>query len=156
PFLLYMAYTAPHWPLHARAEDIAHYREAFGEGWDVLRERRHRRMIQQGIVDAAWPLSPRDPRVPPWRECPTKDWQAARMAVYAAQIEGLDRGVGRIVSKLRELGKLENTLILFLSDNGGCSEEITGKDRWLEDDIPKTTADGRAIRIGNDPSIVPG
>jgi arylsulfatase len=156
PFLLYLAYTAPHWPLQARAKDIAHYRDAYREGWDLLRERRHRRMIQEGIVDAGWPLSPRDPRVPPWQECTAKEWEAARMAVYAAQIECLDRGVGRIVSKLRDMGKLENTLIFFLSDNGGCSEEITGKDRWLEDDIPKTTADGRAIRIGNDPSIVPG
>jgi arylsulfatase len=78
------------------------------------------------------------------------------MAVYAAQIECLDRGVGRVVAKLRDLGQLENTLILFLSDNGGCSEDISGKDRWLEDDIPKRTADGRPIRIGNNPSIVPG
>jgi arylsulfatase len=78
------------------------------------------------------------------------------MAVYAAQVDCLDRGIGRIVEKLRELGKLENTLLLFLSDNGGCSEDITGKDRWQEDDIPKKTADGRPIRIGNNPSIVPG
>ena len=156
PFLLYMAYTAPHWPLHAKPEDVARYRDSYKEGWDVLRERRHRRMIQEGIVDAGWPLSPRDPRVPAWQDCAAKEWEAQRMAVYAAQIEGLDRGVGRIVAKLQDLGRLENTLILFLSDNGGCSEDITGQDRWQEDDIPKKTADGRPIRIGNNPSIVPG
>ncbi len=156
PFLLYMAYTAPHWPLHARADDIARRRGAYQEGWDVLRERRYRRMVQEGIVDAAWPLSPRDPRVPAWDDCPDKEWEATRMEAYTAQIAGLDRGVGRIVSKLEALGKLENTLILFLSDNGGCSEDISGKDRWQEDDIPKMTADGRPIRIGNNPSIIPG
>jgi len=156
PFLLYLAYTAPHWPLHARAEDVEHYRDAYKEGWDVLRERRHRRMIQEGIVDAGWPLSPRDSRVPAWQTCTEKEWEARRMAVYAAQIECLDRGVGRVVAKLRDLGQLDNTLILFLSDNGGCSEDITGQDRWLEDDIPKKTADGRPIRIGNNPSVVPG
>jgi len=156
PFLLYLAFTAPHWPLHARAEDVARHREAYKEGWDVLRERRHRRMVDAGIVEAGWPLSDRDPRVPAWKDCPEREWQAARMAVYAAQIEGLDRGVGRVVAKLRELGRLDNTLLVFLSDNGGCSEDITGKDRWQEDDIPKTTTDGRPIRIGNQPSIVPG
>jgi arylsulfatase len=156
PFFLYMAYTAPHWPLHARAEDIEQSRDAYKEGWDVLRERRHRRMLDAGIVDAAWPLSPRDPRVPAWQDCSEKEWEARRMAVYAGQIACLDRGVGRIVAKLRELGQLENTLLLFLSDNGGCSEDITGKDRWLEDDIPKKTTDGRPIRIGNNPSVIPG
>jgi arylsulfatase len=156
PFLLYMAYTAPHWPLHAKPEDVARYRETFKEGWDVLRERRHRRMLQEGLVDASWPLSPRDPRVPAWKDYPDKEWEAQRMAVYAGQIAGLDRGVGRIVAKLKDLGQLDNTLILFLSDNGGCSEDITGQDRWLEDDIPKKTADGRPIRIGNNPSVVPG
>jgi arylsulfatase len=156
PFLLYMAYTAPHWPLHARPEDIARHGDSYKAGWDVLRERRHRRQLQAGLVEEAWPLSTRDPRVPAWGDCPVQDWEAARMAVYAAQVECMDRGIGRIVAKLRELGKLENTLLLFLSDNGGCSEDITGRDRWQEDDIPKKTADGRPIRIGNHPSIVPG
>jgi len=156
PFLLYLAFTAPHWPLHARPDDVARHRDAYKEGWDVLRERRHRRMIQEGIVEAGWPLSARDPRVPAWRDAPDHDWQAARMAAYAAQIDCMDRGVGRVVAKLRDLGKLENTLVVFLSDNGGCSEDITGKDRWQEDDIPKATTDGRPIRIGNHPSILPG
>jgi arylsulfatase len=156
PFLLYMAFTAPHWPLHARPDDIARYRDAYKEGWDVLRERRHRRMIEAGLVEAGWPLSARDPRIPAWNDCPVQDWEASRMAVYAAQVECMDRGIGKIVAKLRELGKLESTLILFLSDNGGCSEDITGQDRWQEDDIPKKTADGRPIRIGNNPSVVPG
>src|SRR6185295_6213038 len=156
PFFLYVAFTAPHWPLHARPEDIARYRNVYSEGWDVLRERRHRKMLQNGLLREDWPLSPRDPRVPAWKDCSTKDWEAQRMAVYAAQVECMDRGVGRILAKLEAKGELENTLVLFLSDNGGCSEEISGQGRWLEDDIPKTTRDGKSIRVGNDPSIVPG
>jgi arylsulfatase len=156
PFFLYLAYTAPHWPLHAPAEEAARHHEAYAAGWDALRERRYRRLVHDGVIRGEWPLSERDPRVPAWRDCAEKEWEAHRMSVYAAQIESLDRGVGRIVSTLRELGKLENTLILFLSDNGACSEEIGDQGRWLEDDIPKRTADGRAIRIGNKPSIFPG
>src|SRR6185503_12833940 len=120
------------------------------------RERRHRKMKKEGIVEERWPLAARDPQVPAWTACPVQEWEAQRMAVYAAQVDRMDQGIGRIVEKLRDLGKLENTLLLFLSDNGGCSEDITGKDRWQEADIPKTTEDGRPIRIGNDPSIVPG
>jgi arylsulfatase A-like enzyme len=156
PFFMYVAYTAPHWPLHARPEDIARYRDTFSVGWDVLRERRYRKMLRNGILPQPWPLSPRDPRVPAWRDCATKEWEAQRMAVYAAQVECMDRGIGRIVAKLEAQGQLENTLLLFLSDNGGCSEELSGQGRWLEDDIPKKTAEGQPIRIGNDPSIVPG
>jgi len=156
PFFCYVAFTAPHWPAHARADDIARYRDSYKEGWDVLRERRHRKMTQEGLVEERWPLAARDPQVPAWTSCPDQEWQSQRMAVYAAQVDCMDRGIGRIVEKLRELGKLENTLLLFLSDNGGCSEDITGKDRWQEDDIPKKTTDGRPIRIGNNPSIVPG
>jgi arylsulfatase len=156
PFFLYLAYTAPHWPLHARPEDIATFARTYDAGWDALRRERRRRMIEDGLVRAEWPLSERDLRVPAWTECADKEWQARRMAVYAAQIACLDRGVGRIVEKLRTLGALDNTLIFFLSDNGGCSEEITDQGRWLEDDIPKKTADGRPIRIGNLPSIDPG
>jgi len=156
PFFLYVAYTAPHWPLQARAEDVASHRATYAAGWDALREARRRRAVEEGLVRPEWLLSPRDPRVPPWADSPDRAWQSERMAVYAAQVEGLDRGVGRIVGKLRDMGALDNTLLLFMSDNGGCSEEITGEGRWLEDDIPKRTSDGRPIRVGNTPTIFPG
>jgi arylsulfatase len=124
PFLLYTAFTSPHWPLHARPADIAKYRGTYGDGWDALRAKRHRKMIDLGIVDAAWPLTPRDPKAPAWEDAKNKDELDLRMAVYAAQIDRMDQNIGRILAKLREIGAEENTLVLFLSDNGGCAEEI--------------------------------
>jgi len=124
PFLLYTAFTSPHWPLHARPDDIAKYRGKYVDGWDVLRAKRHRKMIELGIVDAAWPLTPRDPTAPPWEEAKDKDDLDLRMSVYAAQIDRMDQNIGRILAKLREIGAEENTLVLFLSDNGGCAEVI--------------------------------
>jgi len=124
PFLLYTAFTSPHWPLHARPEDIAKYRGKYVEGWDALRAKRHRRMIELGIVDAKWPITPRDRTAPSWEEAKDKDDLDLRMAVYAAQIDRMDQNIGRILAKLREIGAEENTLVLFLSDNGGCAEEI--------------------------------
>lgn len=124
PFLLYTAFTAPHWPLHARPDDIAKYRGKYMEGWDALRAKRHRKMIELGIVEGKWPLSPRDSKAPAWEQARDKDDLDLRMAVYAAQIDRMDQSIGRILAKLREIGAEEKTLVLFLADNGGCAEEI--------------------------------
>ncbi len=124
PFFLYVAYTAPHWPLHAPPEDIAKYRGRYRVGWDEIRRRRHRKMIELGIVDARWPLSPRDPRAPAWEEVRDQEDRDLRMAVYAAQIDRMDRNIGRLLARLEEMGVTRNTLVFFLSDNGGCAEEI--------------------------------
>lgn len=123
PFLLYLAYTAPHWPLHAWPEDIAKYRGKYRKGWDRLREERHERMKAMGVVDRKWPLTPRDAKAPAWDAVTDPDAWDLRMAVYAAQIDRMDQGIGKVVAKLRELGQLDNTLLLFLADNGGCAEE---------------------------------
>ena len=123
-FFLYAAFTAPHWPLHAYPADIAKYRGKYLIGWDKLREERHKRQIGMGLVDAKWPLTPRDPQAPAWESVKDKEAWDLRMAVYAAQIDRLDQGIGRILAKLREIGKEENTLVVFLSDNGGCAERI--------------------------------
>jgi len=122
PFFMYVAYTAPHWPLHALPEDISRYKGKYLCGWDVLRQRRHNRQIEMGLVDKKWPLSPRDEQVTAWDEVENKEEMAFKMAVYAAQIDRVDQGIGKLLDKLDEVGKRDNTLILFLSDNGGCHE----------------------------------
>lgn len=124
PFFLYLAYTAPHWPIHAWPEDIDKYRGVYDIGWDKLRVQRHERMIELGIVDEKWPLSPRDPEVPAWADVTDKEDRALRMAVYAAMIDRMDQGIGRVMESLRKIGADENTLVLFLSDNGGCHEMV--------------------------------
>ena len=137
PFFLYVAYTAPHWPLHAWPEDIARYRGKYDIGWDELRERRYARMLGMGIISRKWKLSPRDPRTWPWREETDKELMSLKMAVYAAQIDRMDQGVGKILASLEEHGALENTLILFLSDNGGCAEGgPKGGDWWKNGALP--------------------
>ncbi|MHC4157900.1 MAG: sulfatase-like hydrolase/transferase [Planctomycetota bacterium] len=122
PFFLYVAYTAPHWPLHALPEDIAKYKGKYLMGWDVLRKQRYARQVEMGIIDKRWPLTPRDETAIPWNEVKDKELMDLKMAVYAAQIDRMDQGVGKLLAKLKEIGKEENTLILFLSDNGGCAE----------------------------------
>ena len=124
PFFMYVAYTAPHWPLHAHDADIAKYRGKYKLGWDELRKRRHVRQIELGIIDKAWPLTPRDKKVPAWEEVKDRDDADLRMAVYAAQIDRMDQGVGKIIEQLEAMSALENTLVLFLADNGGCAEII--------------------------------
>jgi arylsulfatase len=123
PFLLYLAYTAPHWPLHALPEDIAKYRGRYMKGWDTLRRERHERQKSMGIVDRRWPLTPRDSEAPAWETVADREDRDLRMAVYAAQIDRLDQCIGRVMGKLRQSGIEEDTLVLFLADNGGCAEE---------------------------------
>jgi len=124
PFFLYVAHGAAHFPLKAPAEVIARHRGRFRDGWDALREARYRRQIELGLIDPAWPLAPRPADVPAWDSLSAADRDRAEaiMAVYAAMIECIDTSVGRLVAGLRDRGVLDDTLILFLSDNGGNGE----------------------------------
>lgn len=160
PYFLYVAYTAPHWPLHARAEDVEKYRGRFDAGWDELREKRMRRLRELGILDDTVALSGRDPTQPAWHEAEYKEWQARRMEVYAAQIDRMDKGVGRVLAALEEAGDLANTLVIFLSDNGASDEVLPlveiERFRKRLDILRLRTRDGREVGIGNEPAIVPG
>ncbi|MEO6245885.1 MAG: sulfatase-like hydrolase/transferase, partial [Opitutaceae bacterium] len=124
PFFLYLAFNAPHWPLHAREEDVKKFVGRYRAGWDRVREERFARQKKVGIVPAAAVLSPRDDGARAWETLtdPQKTELDYRMAVYAAQVHRLDFNVGRLVADLRRRGQLENTLIFFLTDNGGCAE----------------------------------
>ncbi|MEM9021334.1 MAG: arylsulfatase [Planctomycetota bacterium] len=128
PFFLYVAFTAPHWPLHALPEDIEQFEGDFPPEYDRFRQARFERMKQMGLIGADWELSPTvgdTAGVPEDRRA----WEARCMEVYAAMILQMDRGIGRIVEALKQTGAYENTLILYLHDNGGCHEGI-GRVRW--------------------------
>ncbi|RKY10172.1 MAG: hypothetical protein DRP66_00425 [Planctomycetota bacterium] len=147
PFFQYTAFYSPHFPLHAMQKDIDSYRDAYLEGWDIIRQRRWKRMKKMGIINC--PLSQRDTDViPSWNlkpdqlkerigpgEAPKavawetltdeqKKFQATKMAIHAAMITRMDAEIGRIVRQLKEMGAYENTLILFASDNGASAEQI--------------------------------
>jgi arylsulfatase A-like enzyme len=154
PFFGYVAFTSPHWPMHALEEDVDRYKTRYKDGWDALREERHRRQIQLGLVDKKWPLTTRDADVETWKDAPNKEWEMRRMAVYAAMIDRMDQNVGRIVASLKKTGQLDNTLLLMLADNGGCAEVLSEKSTGRH--IPDKTRDGRPVRRGNNPSIMPG
>jgi arylsulfatase len=160
PFFLYMAFTAPHWPMHAPEATIAKYKDRYKAGWDALRAERHARQKKTGVVKSKWEISPRAPEVPKWEDIPNKDWHIRRMAVYAAMIDHLDQSIGKLVAKLKEKNQLDNTLIFFLADNGGCAEGMAPRN--ANDNNPNTssrplkTLDGRDVKIGNDPTVMPG
>lgn len=161
PFFQYVAYTAPHWPLHAKEEDIKKYKGRFDKGWDELREERLQRLIDAGILDESWALTDRDPTEPAWEDAEDKEWLLRCMEVYAAQIDNMDQGIGRIKQALEDTGELDNTIIIFLSDNGACAEDIpvdVTKEEMVDQlSIAKEfTRDGEKVIFGNDTSIMPG
>ena len=121
PFFLYVAYTAAHWPMHALEKDIARYRGKFDDGYEARRKDRLARMKASGLIGEETSLSP---GAEDWSNVTNKSWEARCMEVYCAMIDNMDAGIGRIVAQLRESGQLDNTLILFLQDNGGCAEPL--------------------------------
>ncbi|MBK1879764.1 arylsulfatase [Pelagicoccus mobilis] len=122
PFFLYLAYTSPHWPLHAHQEEVQKYVGKYSEGWDQLREDRLKRQRELGLIDDKWKLPKRSHKA--WEEMSEekKKDMDLRMAYYAAMIDRMDQNIGKLVDRLKAMGKYENTLILFLSDNGACQE----------------------------------
>jgi arylsulfatase len=128
PFFLYLSYTAPHYPLHAWPEDIAKYKGVYDKGYQAIREARYARMVEMGLVDS---------KKSPLLEWDGGDWgklkgieqekEKRRMEIYAAMLDRVDQNIGRVMAKLKQQGKLDNTLIMFAADNGGCAEGAGGQ-----------------------------
>ena len=133
PFFIYLAHNAPHWPLHARAEDVAKYRHQYNDGWDPVRKARYQRMIEMNVIDPKTTAlsSPVGPEKWNRLTLEEKRFQSGLFQAHAAMIDRMDQGLGRVFAALRETGKWDNTLILFLSDNGASNEryEDPGFDR---------------------------
>ena len=130
PFFYYLAYTAPHWPLQAPAETIDKYRELYSIGWDELRQQRLSRAKDQAIVPQDLALASLDEGTTPWTQVENKAWFIEKMAVHAAMVEHLDRGVGQVLNALRAQGELDNTVIMVMSDNGASAENLFEMPNW--------------------------
>ena len=167
PFFMYVAYTAAHWPLHAKEQDIAKYRHQYDAGYEPVRKARFEEEKRLGLIAPDAELSP---QAGDWTTVSNKEWEARCMEVYAAQIDSMDQGIGRLVETLRKTGQLENTLLLFLQDNGGCAETIgrnghtpraaapslppQAADFPVEGSTPKQTRDGWPMLGGT--AVLPG
>jgi len=152
PFFMYVAHTAPHWPLHALPEDIDKYKGKYNSGWDELRKNRYSRMIDMGIFDKESTPKAENTSGLKWDSIENKEWEAAHMEVHAAMVDHVDQGVGKILNKLKAIGELDNTVIFFMSDNGASPERVikAGYDR------PAYTRDSTRIYYVNDGYARPG
>jgi len=173
PFVMYMAFTAAHWPMHALPEDIAKYAGKYDGGYDPIRKARFEKAMQLGLIDPKQPMSPQAEN---WSKVADKKWEAACMEVYAAMIDRMDQGIGRVIDELKRNGQYDNTLVLFLQDNGGCAEGMGRTEQKIHPNIvrpekptlalmkpeafpasgsvPDQTRDGFPVRMG--PKVFPG
>jgi arylsulfatase len=163
PFFLYIAYTAPHWPMQALNKDIAKYKNLYDGGYAAIRDLRIAKMKALGNISDEWKISPRAGKS--WEEIENKEWEARGMEVYAAMIDNMDQGIGRIINELERKGILDNTLVMFLSDNGGNWENYGRTERLpvqatiraqdLQNNlIPDVTRDNIPVMMGQD--VMPG
>lgn len=135
PFFMYLAYTAPHWPLQALPEDRAKYKGRYDIGWDSLSRERYNRQVKAGLINSKHTKAVKDPRIPDWKTL-TYDEQhlwKVKMEVYAAMVDRMDQGIGKVLEKLKEVGKDKNTLVIFISDNGAPAEDIRAFGRTRND-----------------------
>ena len=171
PFVMYLAHTAAHWPMHAKEKDIAKYRGRYDAGYDAIRAARLAKMKQLGLLDPRWQPSPQKGGA--WDQVKDRAFELRCMEVYAAMVDCMDQGIGRVIAELKRTGQFENTLILFLQDNGGCAEPLGRRndqpapqrasqpslpplaaDYLQPDMIPKQTRDGYPVRQGY--GVLPG
>ena len=155
PFFLYLAHNAPHYPLHVLKEDYEKYQGKYDDGWDVIRQRRYAKQIEIGLLPAdVAKLSDRPDTVKPWRDLSDEDkrWESNRMAAYAGMVDCMDREIGRLVDYLSDQNALDNTLLIFVSDNGACPFERTkGKEFQPYDSKSYWTYDQGWTHVGNTP-----
>ena len=167
PFFMYLPYTAAHWPMHAKPEDIAKYKGKFDDGWDALRKDKYQKMLAMELIKPEWGLSEKD-SIPNWEDAKNKEWYSSLMEVYAAMVDNMDQGIGRVMSTLETKGIDNNTLVIFLQDNGGCAEEFgfqeeigtyhddvtinetkaMGENELQTEMIPKYARDGKPVLAG--------
>ncbi len=168
PFFLYVAYTAAHWPMHALPEDVKKYKGKYDGGYGPARKARFEKAAELGLIDPKQALSA---QAGDWEKVADKKWEAAGMEVYAAMVDRMDQGIGKLVAELKRTGQLENTLILFLQDNGGCAEPMgragtkdhpnidrpdkptfpamKPEEMAAAGSVPKQTRDGYPVRMGS-------
>lgn len=170
PFFMYVAYTAAHWPMHALPKEIAKYKGRYDAGYDAIRRARYKKAKQEGVIGDE---SPYTPTVGNWDNVKHRQWELRCMEVYAAMVDNMDQGIGRIVGTLKDEKIFDNTLICFMQDNGGCAEDMgrraRGKHKTRPDKptkpamkntdlqmdmIPSQTRDGYPILMG--PGAMPG
>jgi arylsulfatase len=173
PFFLYVAYTAAHWPMHGLPGDIKKYAGKYDAGYEPIRKARFEKAARLGLID---PRQGTSPQAGDWDRVADKKWEAACMEVYAAMIDRMDQGIGKLIAELKRTGQYENTLILFLQDNGGCAEpmgrtptkdhpNITRPEKPLfpamkpeefaaAGSVPHQTRDGYPVRMGS--HVMPG
>lgn len=167
PFFLYLPYTAAHWPMHAKPEDIEKYKGKFDAGWDAMREEKYAKMIALGLIKPEWKLTDKD-GILNWEEAEQKEWYSSLMEVYAAMVDNMDQGIGRVMGVLEDKGIKENTIVFFLQDNGGCAEEFgfreaiepnhkdvrmdelkpMSKEELQTEMVPKYTREGKPVLSG--------
>ena len=168
PFFMYVAFTAAHWPMHALERDIAKYKGKYDQGYTPIRQRRFERERELGLIDPKWELSP---QFGDWEGVQDKAWEARCREVYAAMIDNMDQGMGKLTEALKKNGQFDNTLVLFMQDNGACAEN-TGRvgagraasqpasfppiaaDTVRLEVIPKQTRSGAPVRQGA--GVMPG
>lgn len=138
PFFLHVCYTAPHYPLHAPEEVVQRYLGQYKHGWEVLRRKRSQKQLDMGLFASNWQSAGPDNHVRNWEPLEHQEWEDRRMAVYAAMIDVMDQEIGRIVESLAQNKISENTVIMFLSDNGGCAETPGGEDPSRKPGIKET------------------
>lgn len=145
PFFAYLAFTAPHWPLHAHDADIAKHEQRYKDGYDALRRERLERMKTLGLVAADTPVFEGHPSWPKWDSLSAEEKasESKRMAVYAAMVDNMDRNIGRMLDYLKKNGQLDNTFIFFLSDNGADGNSVYDVARtreWIHKDMDNSIA----------------